>query len=397
MTCYMNDKEKLENVVADMRRRTASHVTGGFTTDMGPDHMLLDADIYRDPERFEKEMESIFGKLPLLACFSSDIPDPGSTYLFKEIGPEIIITRNKKGEVSAFLNVCAHRGAALITDSGDYKRFSCPFHGWTFDLSGELIGLPGESSFQGMQKKDRALVRVPCEEWNGLVFVKITGEREDINVEDYLASLAPQLSLIDFNQFVRVKSDRLDVEANWKTALDTYLECYHFADLHRDGLGQLYMSNVMIHDAFEPHCRLVYTSKEYLEYAHKPESEWPAQHYEGVHLLFPNTILTLNNLNGELNIGTYRLFPNGSVGKAFSVMTTYAPRELPEGSTINEWIDGHDFVVNTVSTEDYVVARTAWRNLSMNPNKTTFVLGRNEVAIQNFERTVAKHCGMSLD
>lgn len=397
MKLYYQDQPALDQLTASMRRRTAAHVNGGFTTDMGPQAMVLDAAIYKDPARFNQEMEHIFGKLPLLACLSTDIPNPGSTYLFREVGPEVIIARNTDGSANAFLNICPHRGAAVVSGCGEFKRFSCPFHGWTFDLSGKLIGLPGEVSFAGIDRLDRGLVRLPCQEWNGLIFIQLSAAADSPAIETYLAGLSPQLALIDFTQFRRVKTDRIDVAANWKTALDTYLECYHFADLHRDGLGQVYMADVMIHDDFSPHCRLVYTCKDYLEYAAKPESEWPKRHYEGVHLIFPNTILDIHNLDGVPSIGTYRLFPDGDAGRAFSIMTTYAPRELPPGRSVDEWIAGHDTTVNTVRTEDYVAATTAWRNLARNQGKTTFVLGRNEVAIQNLERNLARACHMPLD
>lgn len=383
-------------VTRDMQRRAIQHIAAGMTTDLGPATMTIDSREYTDVDRFEAERENIFRRLPLLACLSADLPDLGSAYLFEDAGPSILILRNENG-IEAFLNMCTHRGAKLVEAEGTFRRITCPFHAWTFGIDGRILALPGAAAFSDIDRACRSLVRVPCTEWNGMVFVKAHAGEEPIDVEAYLGAFAAELAMFDFASMSRVARDRIDVAANWKTALDTYLECYHFATLHRDGLAKTHLSDVMIHDAFDPHCRVSYTPREFIEWAGKPEAEWPVRVYEGVHLLFPNTIVNINDFGGAPSLGLYRLYPGETVGQAFSTMTTYAPASLPEGRSLDEWSAGHDFVLNTVRTEDYTVAETGWHNLSRNSEPFKLILGRNELGVQALHRNIAKFSGVPLD
>jgi phenylpropionate dioxygenase-like ring-hydroxylating dioxygenase large terminal subunit len=134
----------------------------------------LHKSVYIDQSRFDAEQKHIFLAQPLVACLSGDIPNPGDTVLFDAAGPSIIVSRGKDGTARAFLNMCTHRGAKLVEEAepwaGVKNRLTCPFHAWTFDNTGRLIGQPGKEGFADCPEGERDLIELPCAEHIGLVF-----------------------------------------------------------------------------------------------------------------------------------------------------------------------------------------------------------------------------------
>ena len=173
-----------------------------------------------------------------MAGLSGDIPEPGDMLLFDAAGLAILIVRARSGELRAFLNMCMHRGARLVSDCRRRNLVTCPFHGWSFDLDGRLVGLPGAVSFEGVERADRGLIPVPVAEWAGLIFVKAHAGDEAIDAEAWLGELATVVAGLALADAVPIKHSRIDVEANWKFTLDTYGEGYHFAALHPTTFAQ---------------------------------------------------------------------------------------------------------------------------------------------------------------
>ncbi|MGE4409024.1 MAG: aromatic ring-hydroxylating dioxygenase subunit alpha, partial [Sphingobium sp.] len=103
------------------------------TTDSAATSLEVAASAYTDPACFEREKSEIFMKMPLLAALSAEIPEPGDYKAMELLGKPILITRKSDGSVAAMLNVCAHRGMILKPEGhGNARRFSCPYHAWTF-------------------------------------------------------------------------------------------------------------------------------------------------------------------------------------------------------------------------------------------------------------------------
>jgi phenylpropionate dioxygenase-like ring-hydroxylating dioxygenase large terminal subunit len=97
---------------------------------------------YTDPDQFEAEMELVFKRVPLMLAFTAEMPNPGDYKAMDAVGLPILISRNKSGEVNAFLNVCSHRGAPVASEGhGNCPRFTCKYHGWTYGQDGKLIGI----------------------------------------------------------------------------------------------------------------------------------------------------------------------------------------------------------------------------------------------------------------
>jgi phenylpropionate dioxygenase-like ring-hydroxylating dioxygenase large terminal subunit len=381
-----------------LERRAVAHLAAGGTTDWGPAPLAISPSEYTDPIRFAAEKRELFGKLPLLAGLSCEVAEPGDVMVFDSAGPAILIVRNRAGVLNAFLNMCTHRAARLVSACDKRKLITCPFHAWSFDLDGRLVAMPGEASFEGIERATRNLVRVPVGEWGGMVFVKAHAGEEAIDVQAWLGPMGPELLRLDLAHASLIKHSRVDAEASWKYALDTYGEGYHFGALHPTTFGLTTVSNVILYDHLEPHYRVNFTSSAYQALVGVDEAEWPATPYGGSHLVFPNAIVYGAPMDGGGSmIGMYRLYPGDAPGRSFTIMSTYRAADAPAETPDEAFAAAHDFIQQVVTTEDYSVSKEGQRNLAHAPEGFRIIYGRNEIALQNLHRNVADIVGMPLD
>lgn len=385
----------------DTRRGLARRVvecirTGG--SDLADAPMAIPATVYLDPERHALERRVLFRETPQLACLSSDLAEPGSFRLFDETGVPILVTRGKDGRVRAFLNVCRHRGAALTHErEGKATRFTCWFHGWTYANDGKLVGAPERERFEGeMQDRDH-LTEFACEERHGLVFVLPTAGRA-MDLDAHLGTFAPVLADCDLAHAERVKTGTLPVAANWKYALDTYGEGYHFAALHKQTLAPNFRNDITIYDSFWPHHRVGFVERSMEKWVDMPEGEWPIRaEPAGVHFLFPNVILFAGSVSpGKTYLTTFRHYPGEAPGETVTYKTIYAFGGVRSDDHRAEVEMAFDATAHVVRTEDYAVAAEGWKNLAHLPPGATNVLGRQEIALQNVHRAIAEAIGMPL-
>lgn len=374
--------ERRDRSHQDLRRKTIAHMLAK-TTDLSGGPRRIDPAIYSDPRRAEAERRELFLKRPVLAGFSLDVPNPGDKLLFDVLGPAILIVRNKEGVLKAFLNMCTHRAARLVTECDARTRMTCKFHGWTFDLDGKLIGLPGKEGFGGLDRENLGLVPVPVAEWHGMIFVRGTPGGDPIDVADWLGPMGDELAHLELGQARPIKSSVVRTAANWKYAFDTYGESYHFATLHPSTIGSLAFSNTMSHSPKGLHVRIGFPRADFVEYGGQPEETWPKSDYGGLYMLFPNVSINVNTLpGGGMFYGVSRVFPGATPGECITLMTTYRPAHATEDRPDQDWADIHDFVERVVTTEDYSVSEEGQRNLAWAPEGFGMVFGANEAVLQ---------------
>jgi len=369
------------------------------STDMADSHMENDARVYTDPVRFKRETELIFQNQPIVACISADIPEIGSSLVFEDAGPSILITRNKQGRAQAFLNMCTHRGAKLKEGCQKSNSITCPFHAWTFDLDGKLVGVPGSEAFVDVDRQSRGLVKVPCQEWGGMVFVIAKAGDDTIDIEAFMGEFAPELLQLEMHKAEPVKSGIIDANTNWKYALDTYGEGYHFASLHKNTVALFSMSNISFYEPFGRHHRINFPPHVYKEFMNKPEHEWPEMDFGSVHYLFPNTVIFFGSLSpGVSFLQLFRLFPGDEVGKLRTRFDVYAPFGVSsEAHRADVETLGYDATLAAVANEDYWVAAGAFARLLESPAGFKVIYGANEPALQAHHKTFADVIGMPLD
>lgn len=371
-----------------LRRRTLERMRSK-STDLDVAPMRIDPAIYTDPAYAERERRAIFHGMPVVAGLTRDIPEAGDMMLFDVLGPSILLTRGKDGAVNAFLNMCPHRGAKVVTECSRRTRMTCRFHAWTFDLEGKLIGQPGKEGFEGIDKSELGLVKVPVAEKYGLIFVRLSPLDTPIDVDAHLGEFASEISHLELEKAELIRSSTIPCDANWKYALDTYGESYHFASLHPTTIGQLAFSNMMIYENYGLHGRLAFPRAEFMAYQEQDEAQWPHTDYGGLYLLFPNVVINVNSIPGIGQFyGVSRVFPGESVDRSLSMLTTYQPAHSGAEVDIARWAEMHDFIEKVVTEEDYSVSRDGQENLRWAPEGFTTVLGRNEIALQHWHRNL---------
>jgi Rieske 2Fe-2S family protein len=199
---------------------------------MPAEALTLPARYYVDRQHFDREMTQLFARMWLCAGRTEQIEQPGQFFLRDVLGEPIIITRSQTTEVCAFYNVCRHRGTRLCTEqSGTFAgTIQCPYHAWTYDLDGRLIGAPHMDEVPHFRKQDHPLHRLGAATWDGHIFINF-----DAGAQPLAAQLA---DLPDKFRPWRMAELRLghrqvyDVRANWKLIIQNYNECLHCPNLH---------------------------------------------------------------------------------------------------------------------------------------------------------------------
>jgi carnitine monooxygenase subunit len=368
-------------------------------TDRAAAPLPLHKGVYTDQIRFAAEREKLFLGEPIVAGLSGDVPAAGDILLFDAAGPSILVQRGKDGVMRAFLNMCTHRGAKLVEESepwsGHRARLTCPFHAWTFDSSGKLIGQPSKASFEGCEIGARNLIELPCAEYLGLIFVRPAGGAA-IDAAAHLGEFGGVLEALELHRATPVKKGILTAESNWKFALDTYSEGYHFATLHASTIGQTHFNDIASVDRFGRHHRIGFPDNSIAALVGSPEHQWPETDYGGVHYLFPNTVIFFGSIEpGKFFTQVFRLFPDG-VGKTRCQFAVYAPFGVESDAHQAMCEMAYDGTAMVVQTEDYRVASAGYANLCAAPDDFHVVLGSNESAVQSVQINIAEAIGMPI-
>ena len=129
--------------------------------------------------QYDLEYENIFRKNWQLVCHQNDVKNIGDYFTFEIMNDSILIMRDKEEEIHAFLNVCRHRASKLLTGKGNCKsRIQCPYHGWSYDLNGDLKAVARDKSFPDLDKKDFGLFELRMEVFQGFVYILLDHSAE---------------------------------------------------------------------------------------------------------------------------------------------------------------------------------------------------------------------------
>jgi phenylpropionate dioxygenase-like ring-hydroxylating dioxygenase large terminal subunit len=200
---------------------------------------VVDRRIFSDAKVYQQELEQIFGRAWLFIGHDSLVPNPNDFFLTYMGEDPVILTRDAKGEVHAFLNMCMHRGNRVArADDGNAKNFMCTYHGWTYSNEGKLVSVPGlQEAYYGELDVDKlGLVSVAqIDTYAGLIFA--TWDAEAPGLEDYLGDTRWYMDMM-FNRreggVELIGPDKWIIPTNWKLPVDNFSgDNYHVAVTHR--------------------------------------------------------------------------------------------------------------------------------------------------------------------
>lgn len=209
----------------------------------------LPASWFYDPDQYRRELGAIWNIDWLCIGREEDWLETGDFRRLR-IGHEgILVTRAGDGALHAFHNTCRHRGAALCeAESGRFSggRIVCPYHAWTYTLSGELERAPRSTPADGLRLEDFPLYRVALDTWRGFVFVNLAAEPGQ-NLSEALGDEAGNVAAWPLEDLRRVHRATHKLACNWKIFWENYLECYHCPGVHPDlcRLVPIYRSGFM--------------------------------------------------------------------------------------------------------------------------------------------------------
>jgi phenylpropionate dioxygenase-like ring-hydroxylating dioxygenase large terminal subunit len=191
----------------------------------------LERNFYTDPAVFERDMEHMLLRHWFCAGHLSSIPRPGD-YLVVDLGSEsVIIVRTAQSEVRALLNVCRHRGSRLVagrSGKAQSARLTCPYHAWTYDLDGNLLA--ARQMPESFRRADMALKTLPVRIMEGLIFTTFAKEPLDLGAAAH--ALAASAGIHGWAAAKVAHREMYSIKANWKLAVENYMECYHCTPAH---------------------------------------------------------------------------------------------------------------------------------------------------------------------
>ncbi len=193
----------------------------------------LPREYFISPEIFAAESERVFARHWVCAGHLAEFP-PAPSYRVVPIGDySVVVTQSRDGRLHAFHNVCRHRGARLCSEPHaalDNDCVTCPYHAWTYDAAGRLMGAPNMSEQDGFDRAAFPLLPVSVVAWNGFVMLHL--EKPSAAFADDYGPLDARLANWRLGELVLAQTRRYDVRCNWKLLFQNYSECYHCPTVH---------------------------------------------------------------------------------------------------------------------------------------------------------------------
>jgi nitrite reductase/ring-hydroxylating ferredoxin subunit len=374
-------------------RRLLDHIEAR-TTDLAGAMFRNKVVNYSCRERAALERERLFRDQPIFMGLSMRLPEPGD-YIAEDVaGMPVLMTRTPDGAVMAFANVCRHRAAPVAEGCGHAKAFTCPYHGWTYDLTGKLLGTTDKVGFAGIDLAAHGLVRLPAIERHGMLFVRPRPARPDeslvLDVDSGLGSFAAALAALKLGTFSLFSTDRVTPRLNWKFAIDTFLEGYHIPYLHRKTIGPYFVGNCGLFDGAGLHGRMCVPRTSIEKQRGLPDGERRfLPHVIAVYQLFPNSLLIWQLDHVEI----WRAFPGrDDPGHAAVEMTIYNPAAttLPD----SYWEKNRDIAIRTVLEEDFPLGERMQAGFESGATGEV-IYGRNEPSLVHFHSSIRAALGLT--
>jgi len=280
-------------------------VGSGYDTDPARS-MSLRAEAYVDPRWVEVDRAAIFARTWQWVCHVEKLATPGSYVSTEVAGMPIAVVRGRDEGLRAFYNVCKHRAHELLNGSGTTRNIVCPYHAWTYDLTGALKAARRADRMPTFDKSEVCLDQVQVEEFGGFVYVNLDptaaplAEQAPDLAED-IARWAP-----DVARLTHAKRLTYDVRTNWKNVIDNFLECYHCHVAHKEFVDLVDMDTyeVRTHGIWSSHFADAGTHE---NAAYDVSNASVTQH--AVWWLWPNTCLL--RYPGRGNFMVFQVLPAG--------------------------------------------------------------------------------------
>jgi choline monooxygenase len=327
----------------------------------------IPARYYLDQDILEQEKESIFYRNWFYAGHQSQLTEPGCYLTVQVCDQNILVVRDRQGDLRAYYNVCQHRGHELLFGSGKVRTITCPYHAWSYGYDGELKAARNTEKLVDFDKCRFSLKPVQVEVFCGLVFVNLDLgaaplKQQAASLEKEIRKFCPRVDEVTFAQ-----RDDYDVASNWKVLVDNFLECYHCAPAHKDFVSLVDMDSysIEVHEIYSSHVSdAAKTTASNAYHFEKGEVDFG---YAGW-FLWPN--LTIWIYPGDPNISVLQMIPHGA-GRTIEYQDWYLPNPQPTQQQRDAMVYQRD----VLQPEDVGLCESVYRGLqSKGYNQGRFVV-----------------------
>ncbi len=210
-----------------------ARIRKGFDADPAKSYSLR-AEAYTEQQWSEFERGAIFRRTWQWVCHAEKLREEGAYVTIDVAGQPICVVRDREGALRAFYNVCKHRAHELLQGEGRTTKIMCPYHAWTYDLTGQLRRAPETDNLKDFKVQDVCLDAVQVEEFCGFIFVNLDPEAAPLAEQsgalaEEIMQWAPDVENLTFAHRLTY-----EIKSNWKNVVDNFLECYHCPTAHKD-------------------------------------------------------------------------------------------------------------------------------------------------------------------
>ena len=288
---------------------------------------------YTSQQFYDREVARVFKTSWNFIGRADELPKAGDYAAYDLVGEPVLIVRDRAGTLRAFANSCRHRGTRLLDGKGNCRGIICPYHGWAYGLTGDLVGAAGMEETHAFDKRAYGLRPIRLDIWDGYVFINF-GE-DAVGLREYLGDLPQTLESYHLADMVCVRRREYDLDCNWKIYLENAMEDYHTPYVHRQSIGAQHTV---------------------------PEESRGA--WGGIHMAAEKTIAVLAedlghalppiaSLKGKAAAGTYFLVIYPSTFFALTQDCMWWLQQFPQGPARTKVVIGSCFPRSTVARADF--------------------------------------------
>ncbi len=345
----------------------------------------LPGEIYTSPELFAREKDEIFLRDWLCLARVEEIEKPGDYMTFRIMGEPVIVARNDAGEINAFANVCRHRGVEVTSGAGNLKEFSCPYHGWTYDLEGKLVGAPYMKEAEGFDPTSCRLKPIQSALWAGWIFIAFDDDAPAF--EDFVGEFDGEFGFLRQEDLRTGDKIVTELNCNWKLVVENLMDFYHAKTLHGTTFGafvELDMDAIPFTRLANGGFSMFYTSGAMLPGGKPPMGNIPwledKPHTFACLGLLPPALVQFGHCDNTQVFLTWPLTPETS---RIEVYTLFAEKQIERPDFAEHVKKYHDFMSEVVD-EDREMVNSLQRNLG----SRRFQPGRMSRLEENIHNTI---------
>jgi choline monooxygenase len=317
---------------------------------------------YSSAEVLGRERKRIFSRSWQYAGRTDEVAEPGRFVTVDAGGIPVLVVRGRDGELRAFLNVCRHRGSILAQGTGRRETIQCPYHAWTYELDGSLRTAPraDEVDTEGI-----ALIEASVAGWGPFLFVN--PDPDAMPLHETLGALPELLDPSGLRFHARV---HFDIDANWKVAVENFLECYHCATAHPGFAAQVDV---------RPESYVLQAHPTFLAQHCTAKTTGEAGQF---HLVLPNT--GINVFPGPRNLSIGPIAPAGPEGTARFLDYFF------DAGADEDWIAEFLAFDDQIGREDTALVESVHRGMRSGLIDRGRLLPRSEQLIIAFQAWIAE-------